>query len=177
MIKGENQHINIVVRGIIIEEGELVLTEWKSKRWSFLIGGRIDFGESILQALHREIWEETETAVAIDKLAYFSEHVFTHGDGREFHEYGYYFLVQADKMICENGQIIPNPDSENLIIRRTALTPDGLSNVWPQFLRDYLPRDYADGFIACPRFLYTKTDEDMTVESQAMAAAFGAASL
>ncbi|MCP5098909.1 MAG: NUDIX domain-containing protein [Chloroflexi bacterium] len=177
MIKGENQHINIVVRGIIIEEEQLVLTEWKSKRWSFLIGGRIDFGESILQALHREIREETGTAVTLGKLAYFSEHVFTNGDGREFHEYGYYFLVQPDKIICENGQIIPNPDSENLIIRRAALTRDGLSNVWPKFLRDYLPQDYADGFVECPRFLYTKDSEDKTVESQALAAAFGVASL
>lgn len=177
MIKGENQHINIVVRALIFEESELVLTEWKSKKWSFLIGGRIDFGESILTALHREIMEETEAIVTIEKLVYFSENVFTHADGREFHEYGYYFLVHPDRTICPNGATIPNPDSDELIIRRAALTAAGLENVWPLFLREYLPKDYADHFEACPRFLYTREEEGVFVESQAMAAAFGVASL
>ena len=86
MIKGENQHVNVIVRGLIFEEGELVLTEWVSKKWSFLIGGRIDFGESILTALHREIMEETEALVTVDKLVYFSENIFKHANGREYHE-------------------------------------------------------------------------------------------
>lgn len=36
MIKGENQHINIVVRAIIVEEGQLVVTEWKSNTFPSL---------------------------------------------------------------------------------------------------------------------------------------------
>jgi ADP-ribose pyrophosphatase YjhB (NUDIX family) len=177
MIKGENQHVNVIVRGLIFEEGELVLTEWKSKKWSFLIGGRIDFGESILTALHREIMEETGANVTVDKLVYFSENIFKHANGKEYHEYGYYFLVQTDRMILPDGIAIPNPDSKDLIIRRAAITPEGLANVWPDFLRDYLPRDYAENFEACPHFLYSRDDEDGVVESQALAAAFGVASL
>ena len=177
MIKGENQYINIIVRALIFEEDQLVLTEWKSKEWSFLIGGRIDFGESILAALHREILEETGASATIEKLVYFSENVFTHDDGREFHEYGYYFLVQTHRTICSSGKPIPNPDSEKLIIRRAALTAEGLANTWPSFIRKYLPRDYADNFQGCPRFLYTREAEGILVESQAMAAAFGVASL
>lgn len=177
MIKGENQHVNVIVRALIFEEGELVFTEWTSKKWSFLIGGRIDFGESILTALHREIMEETGANITVDRLAYFSENIFKHANGNEYHEYGYYFLVQTDRIILPDGAAIPNPDSEDLIIRRAAITPEGLANVWPGFLRDYLPRDYADNFEACPRFLYSRDDQDAVVESQALAAAFGVASL
>lgn len=177
MIKGENQHINIIVRALIFEEDQLVLTEWKSKQWSFLIGGRIDFGESIMEALHREILEETEAYAEVEKLVYFSENVFTHDDGREFHEYGYYFLVKPDRTICPNGEVIPNPDSERLIIRRTEISEAGLYNVWPRFLREYLPQDFVENFEACPRFLYSRDTEDKVVESQALAAAFGVASL
>ncbi len=177
MIKGENQHINIVVRAIIIEDGQVVVTEWLSKRWAFLIGGRVDFGESIMNALHREVQEEIGAVVMVDKLAYFSELVFNHPDGREFHEYGYYFLVEADRVICENGRILPNPDSEKLIIRRADISKEGLENFWPQFMRDYLPQDYANGFADCPRFLYSQDEEKGTVESKEMAAAFLAADL
>lgn len=177
MIKNDNQHVNVVVRGIIIEEGRLVLTEWISKRWSFLIGGRIDFGESIMMALHREIMEETAATVTVEKLVYFSENVFTNPRGVEYHEYGYYFWVRPDRIICPNNSVIPNPDSERLIIRRTPLTPAGLANIWPPFLRDYLPRDVANDFAECPRFLYSHGEESLTEESQALAAAFGVASL
>lgn len=177
MIKGDNQHVNVCVRGIIIEEGQLVLTEWASKRWSFLIGGRVDFGESIMAALHREIMEETGATVSVKKLAYFSELVFTHPDGREFHEYGYYFLVQPDRIICPDNATIPNPDSEKLIIRRTPIDADGLYNTWPRFLREYLPLDFADEFVVCPRFLYSRDMDDVTQQSQALEAAFGVASL
>ena len=177
MIKGENQHINIVVRAIIIEDGQVVVTEWKSKRWSFLIGGRVDFGESIMNALHREVREETGAAVTVGKLAYFSELVFKHQDGREFHEFGYYFLVKADRVICENGRVFPNPDSKNLIIRRADISKKGLENFWPRFMRDYLPKDFANDFADCPRFLFSEDEEKGTIESKEMAAAFLAADL
>lgn len=177
MIKNENQEVNVVVRGLIFEEGELVLTEWRSKRWSFLIGGRIDFGESILTALHREIREETGATVTVEKLAYFSENIFKNPRGQEFHEYGYYFLVTADRIICPGGVVIPNPDSPDLIIRRAPITTEGLYNTWPRFLAEYLPRDFANGFADCPHFLYSRDDEAGVVESQALAAAFGVASL
>ncbi|MCA9957709.1 MAG: NUDIX domain-containing protein [Chloroflexota bacterium] len=177
MIKNENQEVNVVVRALIFEEGELVLTEWKSKRWSFLIGGRIDFGESILTALHREIDEETGATAAVIKLAYFSENIFKNQHGQEFHEYGYYFLVNVDRVICPGGAVIPNPDSPDLIIRRTPINAEGLYNIWPRFLVEYLPRDFANDFADCPRFLYSRNDENGVVESQALAAAFGVASL
>jgi ADP-ribose pyrophosphatase YjhB (NUDIX family) len=176
VIKGDNQYINVIVRALIFEEDELVLTEWTTREAAFLVGGRIDFGESIMTALHREVMEETKAKIEVEKLAYFSENIFKHEDGREFHEYGYYFLVQPDRTICPDGKPIPNPDSKDLIIRRVAIMPESLENVWPNFLREYLPRDYAENFESCPHFLYSRYEDDEVVESQALAAAFGAPS-
>ncbi len=171
MIKGENQHVNVVIRGLIIEEGQLLVTEWISKSYSFLIGGRVDFGESIMQTLHREMMEEIGTAVTVHKLAYFSETIFTINNGLEIHEYGYYFHVTPDKIICPNGPI-PNPDSEGLIIRRAPITAEGLHNLYPDFLQDYLPQDVVNEFANCPRFLYSPSNEAETVEAKELAAAF-----
>jgi 8-oxo-dGTP pyrophosphatase MutT (NUDIX family) len=173
MILGENQQVNVVVRGVIIEEGELVLTEWVDKPAAFLLGGRIDFGESIMAAIHREIMEETGTAVTVEKLLYFSEQVFADQHGQQIHEYGYYFWVQTERQICKPGEILPNPDHPQLIIRCTPITTDGLWNVWPRFLRTYLPQDFANQFGQCPRFFYARDGSEIAQESAALAKALG----
>lgn len=173
MIKREDQTVNIVVRGVIVEEGELIVTEIVDQSWAFLIGGRVDFGETLMTALHRELREEVDTAVTVEKLLYFHQNIFTHPDGREFHEYGYYFLVHPDKTICPNGGSIPNPDSERLIIRRYPIDSELMENIWPPFLCDYLPKDLADMYQACPRFLYSNGSHGEIEEADELAKAFG----
>jgi len=39
VILNDNQSVNVVVRSIIFEENQLVVTEWLNKSWSFLLGG------------------------------------------------------------------------------------------------------------------------------------------
>lgn len=172
MIKHDDQIINICVRGVIIEDGELIVTEWVDKSWCFLIGGRVDFGEQLMVALHREMREELDTAVTVEKLLYFHQNIFTNPDGREYHEYGYYFLVHPDKTICPNGSI-PNPDSQKLIIRRQAIDAAQMDNIWPLFLRQYLPQDLEEGFQSCPRFLYTNGLTGDAQPEDDLARAFG----
>lgn len=172
----ENQLVNVIVRAIVIEEGELVVTEWRDQSVSFLLGGRVDYGEHLLDSLHREMREEADVAITVSKLAYFSENVFTAGNGREYHEYGYYFLVQPERPICPQGPI-PNPDSSQLIIRRAPLTAVGLANTWPRFLAHYLPQDVANRFAAAPRFLFNRDRPDgqnQSYESTDLAALFRA---
>ncbi len=53
MVTGENQHVNICVRGLMIKEGKLIVAEWHSKKCAFLIGGQVDFGESRNGRYHR----------------------------------------------------------------------------------------------------------------------------
>ena len=173
MIKRDDQIVNICVRGIIIEEGQLIVTEWLDKSWAFLIGGRVDFGEQLMTALHREMKEELDTAVTVEKLLYFHQNIFTNAEGVEHHEYGYYFLVHPDKTICPNGTIIPNPDSQRLIIRRQAIDATQMDNIWPPFLREYLPQDRTDNFQSCPRFLYSNGVYGDVQSADDLARAFG----
>ena len=172
MIKRDDQIVNICIRGVIIEDGELIVTEWLDKSWAFLIGGRVDFGEPLMTALHREIREELDTAVTVEKLLYFHQNVFANAEGREHHEYGYYFLVHTDKTICPDGPI-PNPDSKRLIIRRYTIDSTQMDNIWPPFLREYLPRDLADNYQACPRFLYSNGVNGNIQKADELAKAFG----
>ena len=60
-----------------------------NQRWG-LPGGAIEFGESILEALHREVMEETGLTIEVDRLVGVYSHpdhhqIVTYPDGNVFH--------------------------------------------------------------------------------------------
>ncbi len=160
MIIKENQRINIVVRGLIFKDNHLLITPWKNGGDAFAIGGRVEFGEPLVEALRREVREETGAEISIKKLVYFGEHVFTNSKGVQHHEYGWYFLVEPDRHICGLDEVIPNPDTDKLIIRYVPVNAESLDNFWPRFLRPYLPDDLAQGFSQNPRYLFALNEDE-----------------
>ena len=155
MILKDNQRVNIVVRGLIFQEDHLLVTQWRTgDEVAFGIGGRVDFGESLLEALKREVLEETGAIATIHKLLYFGENVFTTDRGIQYHEYGWYFLVEPDRPICGLDEIIQNPDHPDLFIRYLEVSETGLEQFWPRFIAHYLPQDFTQGFNQNPRYIY-----------------------
>jgi 8-oxo-dGTP pyrophosphatase MutT (NUDIX family) len=70
MILQENQRVNSVVRALIFNHdhlhapGYLLATQWRgADRAAFPIGGRVEFGEPLVEALRREVREETGAQV------------------------------------------------------------------------------------------------------------------
>lgn len=171
MILDENQMVNVIVRAIIIEEGHLVVTQdIERDHFRILIGGRVDFGEPVVEALKREVWEETgRTVTSIDRLLYFSENVMAwpNGEHPSRHELGWYFLVGLDGEVCPQNIVRPNPDHHRMIVQRIPLTAVGLNGLWPPFLRQQLIQDIDNGFADCPRALFHRYDGfDLADEAQ-----------
>jgi len=68
------------VTGICIEDGQILLLNQDTdgpRSWS-LPGGKVEDGETLAQALIREMAEETGLAVEVGRLLYLCDHVSAH---------------------------------------------------------------------------------------------------
>lgn len=164
VILKENQRVNVVVRGLAFVDSHLLVTQWRDNGAAFPIGGRVEFGEPIVESLRREVREETGAEITSYRLVYVAENLFTTQRGVEYHEYGWYFWVTLDRQACGLDEIIPNPDHPDLVIRYLAVDEKGLENFWPRFLGRYLPADWPQGFASSPRYIYSRQKADGEVE-------------
>lgn len=75
--------------GVIIYSGRKVLMARnpnEERAFYYSVGGRVRFGESMEEAVLRELREETGINCEIDRLAAIHENFFTDDDGIPFHE-------------------------------------------------------------------------------------------
>jgi ADP-ribose pyrophosphatase YjhB (NUDIX family) len=81
------------VYGVIVRDGKVLLSsQWDG--WDFP-GGGMHIGESIDEALEREVKEESGLSVKRDKLLHVKDHLFTHPDAeRHFHTVLIYYTCK-----------------------------------------------------------------------------------
>ena len=154
MTPARNRRIEIVVRALILQEDHLLVTQWRDG-YAFPIGGRVKHGESLECALHREVREEIDVAGRIRGLLYLCENSFGQ-EGDAVHEFGWYYLFETERSVCEVGEVLPNPDHPDLSIHLIPLADLFSYDLRPQFLRAYLPRDVREEFVANPRHLINR---------------------
>lgn len=87
----EGARFNARVGGVCLEDGHVLLQG--SDRWTFWVlpGGRWEMGETSEESLRRELREEIDADVNIERLLWFSENLFEF-DGRFWHEIALYYL-------------------------------------------------------------------------------------
>ena len=78
---------------VILDRGRVLLQEdtLATPFW-VLPGGRMEHGESGWECIAREMREELEEDVSVERLLWFVENFFEH-QGMKWHEVGLYFLV------------------------------------------------------------------------------------
>lgn len=124
--------------GVIITDGTkfLMARNPNDKReYYYSVGGRVHFGESLEEAVLRELKEETGITAEIDRLACIHENFFTDGNGTPFHEISVFFTVKPNPELLsiQNGhRTDQGPNGEYLEwidVKNSSVT------VYPEFFR------------------------------------------
>ena len=81
------------VGGIAVHNERLLVEQDAEHRFCFVPGGRVEYGESAMQALAREVLEELGEEATIGRLALVTDNLFEL-DQRQYQEIALYFLIE-----------------------------------------------------------------------------------
>ncbi|MCL1882151.1 MAG: NUDIX hydrolase [Defluviitaleaceae bacterium] len=93
--KTDNGRFNFRVAGLIIRDNRVLIHRLKGDDFFVLPGGRVEFMENTEQTLIREMQEELNICVEIDRLLWIGEQFFEMY-GEQYHEISFYYLLSAD---------------------------------------------------------------------------------
>lgn len=92
--KTEQGRFNYRVCGMIIHDNKILAMHDQRSPYYYLPGGRVQLGETVEEAVLREIREELEIDAAIVRPLWFNQGFFTEDvSGEQFHEICIYFLM------------------------------------------------------------------------------------
>ena len=132
-------YFNYRVGAIIIHNNRVLMVTNDRFPTYYSIGGRVQFGETLEDAVLRETYEETQLHFKIDRLAFVHENFFrgAHMENKPFHELSFFFLMQ------------PHADIEK--VKCESVTSEGVKE-WA----DWLPIDGLDEYALYPEFFKTE---------------------
>lgn len=95
----DNRRFRLRAAAIIIEKGCVLFATNDSENYYYSIGGGVNLGETVENAVLREVFEETGVHYEIDRLAFVQENFFKRDDGMlkgiNCHEITFYFLMKS----------------------------------------------------------------------------------
>ena len=90
--------IHVIVRGLLVQAGNIILCRAKGQNWFFLPGGHVENGEAVRVALLRELNEEIGNAdYDISSFVGVCENIFFLDDKSQQHELNIIFEVDLPK--------------------------------------------------------------------------------
>ena len=128
------------VAGIALRPGEVLIHRAETDDFWALPGGRVEFFESSLDTLKREMQEELGVDVHVGRLLWVVENFFKH-EGQDCHEVGLYFLMSfpsGSKFHDTQGSFEGTEEGVKLIYQWHPLEQLDSLDLRPSFLRDSL---------------------------------------
>ena len=142
--------LNIRVGAIIVKDGKLLMVGNDRVDYLYSVGGRIKFGETVEEAVVREILEETGVKMEIDRLGFVHENYF-YGDasaklGKLIYEISLFFYMKVPDTFAPVSESFTEDRSKEYL-RWVSL--DENVKMYPEFFRTELknPADTVRHFI------------------------------
>ena len=134
------------VAGVALHDGHVLVQRAEADTFWALPGGSVEIGEYATQALVREMQEEINTTVTVERLLWMIENFFDWRDGRTFHELGLYYLMTLpdDSPLLDVSRTFDGQEDFflhaplRLIFRWVPLAEVAALDLYPVFLRDAL---------------------------------------
>jgi len=124
---------------VVIQNDHILIHRAASDDFWALPGGRVEFLETSLETIARELGEELGLNCQIIRLLWHTENFFEH-NSKKFHELANYFLVSfVDEPAIESETDFEGiEESVDLIFRWVPLSAIGGYNLYPKFLTEGL---------------------------------------
>jgi ADP-ribose pyrophosphatase YjhB (NUDIX family) len=144
IFRSEHSAFNYRIVGVALHEGRVLLHKGESEDFWTLPGGRAEIGEPATETLKREMREELEVEVEIERLLWVVENFFTYL-GTSWHELALYFLMSFphDSDLLKRtsrfyGYEIVEPEVITLIFEWHSLDALDSVTLLPSFLKQGL---------------------------------------
>ncbi len=135
----DNKYFCYRVGAIIIHNNKLLMATNPNVDFYYTIGGRVSFGESSMEALHREIMEELGIELEIDKLSFVNEYFYKFGkDKVPAHEIGLYYTMKDSPALDTLPNHFQDGQYHNTL-RWIALDKLEKQHIYPEFLSTEIP--------------------------------------
>jgi len=164
----EMEQVTLRVSGLCIRDGEVLLVEHKSfapgdsafpDSYWILPGGRVERGETLQDALCREMMEETGLSCSVGSMVFVKELLYPHPgaplQGSRHHSLSLGFHCEVTGGETVTGKDPEYPDDEQMILRVDWIPLAELDQyeLYPPFLGEFVQKGAADGFhSAVPEF-------------------------
>ena len=83
---------------VILHDEKVLMAKNIEDSWYYSIGGAVEFGESLEDAVRREVLEECGVELEIDRLLVVHQNFFQGDDGHDWHEIAFYFLMDTSSV-------------------------------------------------------------------------------
>ena len=113
--KTEQGRFNYRVCGIITHNNKILAMHDQRSPYYYLPGGRVQLGETVEEAVLREIREELEIDAKIVRPLWFNQGFFTEDvTGEQFHEICLYFLMDISRtdLLSRGEQFVLNESNQ-----------------------------------------------------------------
>lgn len=101
------------VYGVIINDGKILMIRNKSNGKLFFPGGGVNLGETLLNALKREVIEETGIEIEVEKFLHFKEQFFYWDPGDEaYHSFNFFYICRPKTIELIDDDKVDDEEAE-----------------------------------------------------------------